>query len=76
LGKCLLTIQSQRQLNQQFRWISMDTRVSIVRCSDYSGVKGAIKEALNLIGGLSLNKTSVEIVDYKFQLIWFKYQLT
>ncbi|KKH50903.1 DUF362 domain-containing protein [Methanosarcina sp. 1.H.A.2.2] len=30
----------------------MNTRVSIVRCSDYSGVKGAIKEALNLIGGL------------------------
>ena len=45
----------------------MDTRVSIVRCSDYSGVKGAIKEALNLIGGLLLNKTSVKIVDYKFK---------
>ena len=30
----------------------MNTRVSIVRCSDYSGVKGAIKESLDLIGGL------------------------
>ncbi|AKB75512.1 Iron-sulfur cluster-binding protein [Methanosarcina lacustris Z-7289] len=30
----------------------MNTRVSIVRCSDYSGVKSAIKEALDLIGGL------------------------
>ncbi|WP_440947283.1 DUF362 domain-containing protein [Methanosarcina sp. T3] len=30
----------------------MNPRVSIVRCSDYSGVKAAIKEALALIGGL------------------------
>jgi len=30
----------------------MNARVSIVRCSDYSGVKAAIKEALTLIGGL------------------------
>ncbi|AKB19521.1 MULTISPECIES: DUF362 domain-containing protein [unclassified Methanosarcina] len=30
----------------------MNTRVSIVRCPDYSHVKGAIKEALALIGGL------------------------
>lgn len=30
----------------------MNTTVSIVRCSDYSNVKSAIKEALALIGGL------------------------
>jgi uncharacterized protein (DUF362 family)/Pyruvate/2-oxoacid:ferredoxin oxidoreductase delta subunit len=30
----------------------MNTTVSIVRCSDYSKVKSAIKEALSLIGGL------------------------
>jgi len=30
----------------------MNTRVSIVRCSDYSNVKNAIKESLNQIGGL------------------------
>jgi uncharacterized protein (DUF362 family)/NAD-dependent dihydropyrimidine dehydrogenase PreA subunit len=30
----------------------MDTKVSVVRCSDYSNAKDAIKEALNLIGGL------------------------
>jgi uncharacterized protein (DUF362 family)/NAD-dependent dihydropyrimidine dehydrogenase PreA subunit len=30
----------------------MNTTVSIVRCSDYSNVKSAIKEALSLIGGL------------------------
>lgn len=30
----------------------MNSRVSIVRCSDYSKVKDAIKEALSLIGGL------------------------
>ncbi len=30
----------------------MNTRVSIVQCSDYSEVKNAIKEALDLIGGL------------------------
>ncbi len=30
----------------------MNTRVSIVRCSDYSNAKSAIKESLNLIGGL------------------------
>ncbi len=30
----------------------MNTRVSIVRCSDYSNVKGAIRESLDLIGGL------------------------
>ena len=30
----------------------MNTRVSIVRCSDYSNAKDAIKESLNLIGGL------------------------
>ncbi|MGB9132092.1 MAG: DUF362 domain-containing protein, partial [Methanosarcina sp.] len=30
----------------------MDTRVAIVRCSDYSNVKDAIRESLNLIGGL------------------------
>jgi uncharacterized protein (DUF362 family)/Pyruvate/2-oxoacid:ferredoxin oxidoreductase delta subunit len=30
----------------------MNTKVSIVRCSDYSNVKSAIKEALALIGGL------------------------
>jgi uncharacterized protein (DUF362 family)/NAD-dependent dihydropyrimidine dehydrogenase PreA subunit len=30
----------------------MNTTVSIVRCSDYSNAKDAIKEALNLIGGL------------------------
>src|SRR5512143_1893624 len=30
----------------------MTTKVSIVRCQDYSNVKDAIKEALNLIGGL------------------------
>ena len=30
----------------------MNTTVSIVRCSDYSDVKSAIKEALALIGGL------------------------
>ena len=30
----------------------MNTKVSIVRCSDYSNAKDAIKEALNLIGGL------------------------
>ena len=30
----------------------MNTRVSIVRCSDYSNVKNAIKESLDLIGGL------------------------
>ena len=30
----------------------MNTRVSIVRCSDYSKVKDAIRESLNLIGGL------------------------
>ena len=30
----------------------MNTRVSIVRCSDYSEVKDAIKESLSLIGGL------------------------
>ena len=30
----------------------MDTRVSIVRCSDYSNAKDAIRESLNLIGGL------------------------
>ncbi|AKB29837.1 Iron-sulfur cluster-binding protein [Methanosarcina siciliae T4/M] len=32
--------------------ISMNSRVSIVRCSDYSGVKASIQEALTLIGGL------------------------
>jgi uncharacterized protein (DUF362 family)/Pyruvate/2-oxoacid:ferredoxin oxidoreductase delta subunit len=30
----------------------MNTRVSIVRCSDYSKAKDAIRESLNLIGGL------------------------
>jgi uncharacterized protein (DUF362 family)/Pyruvate/2-oxoacid:ferredoxin oxidoreductase delta subunit len=30
----------------------MDTRVAIVRCSDYSNVKDAIRESLTLIGGL------------------------
>jgi uncharacterized protein (DUF362 family)/Pyruvate/2-oxoacid:ferredoxin oxidoreductase delta subunit len=30
----------------------MNTRVSIIRCSNYSNVKNAIKESLNLIGGL------------------------
>lgn len=30
----------------------MNTRVSIVRCSDYASVKSAIKESLDLIGGL------------------------
>jgi len=30
----------------------MNTRVSIVQCQDYSNAKEAIKEALNLIGGL------------------------
>ncbi|MFY1110165.1 MAG: DUF362 domain-containing protein [Methanosarcinaceae archaeon] len=30
----------------------MNTRVSILHCSDYSDVKNAIKEALDLIGGL------------------------
>lgn len=30
----------------------MNTRVSIVRCSDYSNAKDAIRESLNLIGGL------------------------
>jgi uncharacterized protein (DUF362 family)/Pyruvate/2-oxoacid:ferredoxin oxidoreductase delta subunit len=30
----------------------MNTRVSIVRCSDYSNVKSAIRESLDLIGGL------------------------
>ncbi len=30
----------------------MNTRVSIVHCSDYSDVKNAIKEAIDLIGGL------------------------
>lgn len=30
----------------------MNTRVSIVRCSDYLNVKSAVKESLNLIGGL------------------------
>lgn len=30
----------------------MDTRVSIVECQDYSNAKEAVKEALNLIGGL------------------------
>jgi uncharacterized protein (DUF362 family)/NAD-dependent dihydropyrimidine dehydrogenase PreA subunit len=30
----------------------MNTMVSIVRCSDYSNAKSAIKESLNLIGGL------------------------
>lgn len=30
----------------------MNTRVSIIRCSDYSNVKNAIKESLDLIGGL------------------------
>lgn len=30
----------------------MNTRVSVVECQDYSGAKEAIKEALNLIGGL------------------------
>jgi uncharacterized protein (DUF362 family)/NAD-dependent dihydropyrimidine dehydrogenase PreA subunit len=30
----------------------MNTKVSIVQCSDYSNAKDAIKEALNLIGGL------------------------
>lgn len=30
----------------------MNSTVSIVRCSDYSNVKSAIKEALDLIGGL------------------------
>jgi uncharacterized protein (DUF362 family)/NAD-dependent dihydropyrimidine dehydrogenase PreA subunit len=30
----------------------MNTRVSIVQCSDYSEVKNAIKEALDLVGGL------------------------
>lgn len=30
----------------------MNTRVSIVRCNDYSKVKDAIRESLNLIGGL------------------------
>ena len=30
----------------------MNTKVSIVRCSDYLNVKSAIKEALTLIGGL------------------------
>ena len=30
----------------------MHTKVSIVRCSDYSNAKIAIKESLNLIGGL------------------------
>lgn len=30
----------------------MNTKVSIVRCQDYSKAKDAIKEALNLIGGL------------------------
>lgn len=30
----------------------MNTRVSIVRCSDYSNVKSSIKESLDLIGGL------------------------
>ena len=30
----------------------MKTRVSIVQCDDYSKVREAIKEALDLIGGL------------------------
>lgn len=30
----------------------MSSKVSIVRCSDYSNVKNSIKESLNLIGGL------------------------
>lgn len=30
----------------------MNTKVSVVRCSDYSNVKSAIKEALTLIGGI------------------------
>jgi uncharacterized protein (DUF362 family)/ferredoxin len=30
----------------------MNTRVSIVRCSDYSNVKSTIKQSLDLIGGL------------------------
>ncbi len=30
----------------------MNPRVSIIRCSDYSKVKNAIRESLNLIGGL------------------------
>jgi uncharacterized protein (DUF362 family)/Pyruvate/2-oxoacid:ferredoxin oxidoreductase delta subunit len=30
----------------------MNTRVSIVRCSDYSTAKNAVKESLSLIGGL------------------------
>ena len=32
--------------------VIMNTRVSIIRCSNYSNVKNAIKESLNLIGGL------------------------
>ena len=32
--------------------VIMNTRVSIVHCCDYSNVKDAIKEALDLIGGL------------------------
>ena len=30
----------------------MNTKVSIVRCIDYSNTKEAIKESLSLIGGL------------------------
>ena len=36
----------------------MNTKVSIVRCHDYSNVKDAVKEALNLIGGLEKIITS------------------
>ena len=32
--------------------VIMNTRASIVRCSDYSTAKSAIKESLDLIGGL------------------------
>jgi uncharacterized protein (DUF362 family)/NAD-dependent dihydropyrimidine dehydrogenase PreA subunit len=32
--------------------MNMNTRVSIVECQDYSNAKKAVKEALNLIGGL------------------------
>jgi uncharacterized protein (DUF362 family)/Pyruvate/2-oxoacid:ferredoxin oxidoreductase delta subunit len=36
----------------------MNTKVSIARCHDYSNVKDAVKEALNLIGGLEKVITS------------------
>lgn len=42
----------KNKLTKYIKCVIMNTRVSIIHCSDYSNAKDAIKESLNLIGGL------------------------